>query len=178
MIMPRTIAGLALLLAAPATAQTDGTLGPTSSGSFTINAIYTQPPVDNVQVYGLDDVTFNEELGNLVLPSQQMIFCMIRESNGGNVGVTVTSTDAADTEFKLTSADPMLGGHLLLDLELQTQGGAPVALAHNVESVFSVPAACMEGDAALDSRLDITINGNPTFPETYSKTFLISIAPK
>ena len=173
-------AALALASVTPAIASTDGSLGTTSNGSFNVNAVISTPPVDNVQVTGLNDITFTGTTEDVSMPSQFNIFCIVRQPGGGNVGVTVSSIAAGDTSFLVRSSAP--GGDTIpLVLFMQTMAGVFAPLTEGTEATFAVPSTCSESDSSQYARMEIYLgDGNQLSfaPGNYSATYLVSIAPK
>ena len=183
MTAKKIMASVALLLAAPAMAQTDGMLGPSSAGTFTVNATYTAAPVDNVQVFGLDNIAFNETFdpSNANHPVDEMRFCMIRESSGGNVGVTVfgeSTPENVDMGFAVHNNDLGNPGSVALDMLILPPGGTFTFLQQGMETQFLVPATCSEMDPTQYSVLRIAAYTYPAQAGAYSNTFTVLIAPK
>ena len=183
MTAKKIMASVALLLAAPAMAQTDGMLGPSSSGTFAVNATYTAAPVDNVQVFGLDNINFNEtfNLSDVRFPVDEVRFCMIRESNGGNIGVTVFGTVTPENVglgFAVHNNDLGNPASVQLDMSLLPPGGTFTGLVQGEESLFVVPATCSEADPNQFSVLRVRAATYPEQAGAYSNTFTVLIAPK
>lgn len=177
-ILTASAACLAMAFAGPALAATDGALGQTSNGSFNVTANISAQEFDSVHVYGLEDLVMPGEVGT---PGStwQIYYCMIRTPNAGDIGVTVSSIAAGDTEFLLKSP----GGNLPLIITMSFEDGAQYTqLNEGVEDTFTAPSSCDElnGGEGLpeNARMDFTVNGAPTEAGSYSNTFLISISPK
>lgn len=106
-----SIAALILALAVPGIAQaaTDGTLGPTSTGTFSASITLNSPAGTNVQVLGLNDFNFGQVNGQITtstsIPAQSDAFCLTR-NNAGNVLVTVSQVGVANaTPFSLSDGN-------------------------------------------------------------------------
>lgn len=173
-----SVACLAIAFSGTAVAATDGTLGPTSNGSFNVTANISAPEVDSVHVYGLDDLVFPGTAGE-TQSTWQIFFCMTREPNAGQIGVTISSIAAADTAFLLKSP----GGDLPLIIQLGFEDFDQFQqLNEGTEATYDAPNVCdaeTGGSGNPDSaRMDLTINGVPEDAGSYSNTFLISVAPK
>ena len=170
----------ALLAAAPAYAAADGTLGQTSTGTFNVTAVLSAPQIDNVLVSGLEDVNFAGSTADSFLPDQTMRFCIIRQNNGGDVGITVTSENLADAGFALKDGTTHAIG---LTFTLATPGNVTHSLSYGSETVAAVQSACTKGDLATDSALLISvpppaIGAPPRVAGTYGNFFIITVAPK
>src|SRR5215203_141024 len=123
------LAIIAVSLSAPALAATDGMYGPTSSGSFAVNATISAPFFDNVHVYNLQDFTFNGTEGSPFM-SQTKSFCIIRQ-NGGQVGLTIYS---ASMDMAFLIRDPMnpMGSSTPLTLTVAVGASGQSVMAQGV----------------------------------------------
>ena len=166
------LAVLAVALSAPALAMTDGTYGPTSSGSFNVSATISPPFFDNVHVYNLQDFTFSGYEGDSFM-SQTKSFCVIRQ-NGGMVGLTVYS-GMMDPDFRIKT---MGMDYLPLTLTVSVGGGGPSSLSQGVEQTFTAPAAC-DAMSMTQSSLMVDVQNEAAAAQGYyAGTFLINVAPK
>lgn len=173
---------LAMTLAAPALASSDGTLGPTSSGSFTINATVSQAATDNVQVFGLDDLSLFLEQGSIpgeagTFDSQP--FCIIRSPSGGNVNITISSFDAADTAYLVKSA----GGasQVALNMQINNNNDGVGYVQPEGMPILDVPvsSSCSDvlGDPTSLEMFVIAAGEVTADPGIYSGSFLVTVAP-
>lgn len=173
---------LAMTLAAPALASSDGTLGPTSSGSFTINATVSQAATDNVQVFGLDDLSLFLEQGSI--PGEagtfdSKPFCIIRSPSGGNVNITISSFDAADTAYLVKSA----GGasQVALNMQINNNNDGVGYVQPEGMPILDVPVSSTCSDVLGDPtslEMFVIAAGEVTAdPGIYSGSFLVTVAP-
>lgn len=165
----------AALLAAPAAASSDGTLGPTSTGSFNVSATISPSPVDEVQVFGLDDFSFAGTEGQSSIDSQTKSFCVIRET-GGTVGLTISSFDAADTYFRVKTPG---GADEIQMLFTFHHTGTPsgVTLTEGTEELFPAEATCTDGVTPIALAISL-LNTGSAAAGNYSNSFLVTVAPK
>jgi len=172
---------IAALLAAPAAASIDGTVGTTSNGSFNVTAAVSTPPQDTVQVYNLFDLSFIFSSADSEGFGSNMQFCLVRLPNGGNVGVTVSSIAAGDTDFLIHEASTANTIQLAMTLDSDADGiafsGSP--LVEGTQQTFFAPSACDPGQGKNASLLVAPAPrfGVPFVAGSYSNTFLISVAP-
>lgn len=178
-----SVAILAMMLAAPALASSDGTLGPTSTGSFTVNATVSQPTTDNVQVFGLDDFSLSPEQGSV--PGEagtfdSKTFCIIRSPSGGNVSIQILSFDPADTSYVVKT--PGGGNQIELSLHITNNSEGMVYQPVYPLPVSDVPVSSTCNDVAGDPtalELSVVTAGEVTgAPGIYSGAFLITVGPQ
>lgn len=169
-----TLALIAFTLAAPAVASSDGTLGPTSNGTFTVSVAISPTAIDNVRVYGLDDIsvagTEGQELEN---GAQQ--FCITRET-GGQIGLTISSFDAADTYFRVKKAGSV--DEVQMTVHVFPWVGTDAAMVEGTEQVFDASATCTEGNSGFFNMSLVMLNTATAAPGNYSNSFLVTVAPK
>jgi hypothetical protein len=167
------LAIIAVTLAAPALASTDGMYGPTSSGSFDVQATISPPFFDNVHVYNLQDFTFSGTEGSSFM-SQTKSFCVIRQC-GGLIGLTIYSA-MMDMDFRVR--EPMGMNSIPLTLTVTVSGGSQSVMSQGVEQTFTAPADCSPMSMTL-SNLQIDVPTAATAPQGYyTGTFLVNVAPK
>ena len=164
-------AALALSLALPCIAQaaTDGTPGPTSTGTFTAT-VTASAPVDNlVEVAGLEDLIFAPVLisptGNSGAQTASTNFCLAR-SNQGDVQVTVFQAGVADgNAMNLNTSTGGLSPEIrfipLTSFNVRDGSGDPAATITTSGQKFNAQPrhdACSVGQPAnIDHRITITI---------------------
>lgn len=174
-----SVAIVAWTLAAPALAASDGVLGPTSSGSFTVNATVSQATSDNVQVFGLDDYSLSWIEG-VAGDSETHSFCIIRTPAGGTVSITISSFDAADTTYLVKT--PGGGDQVTLTMSIESlSDGVPFDPAEGTPFPgVQVSSSCNDiaGDATSQTLEVATATAIPEGSAgIYSGSFLITVAP-
>lgn len=91
-------AALAIVLLTPqiAFAATDGTPGVTSTGTFNATLTVTPPTTDTVQIIGLEDVVFSEQVYShsnpTAFPQTDSYVCLLR-TGPGNVRLSISQPD-------------------------------------------------------------------------------------
>jgi hypothetical protein len=179
-ILPALLACASMMVAAPAVASSDGALGHSSSGTFTVTATISPATTDNVRVFGLDDFSFSGSEGGSI-NSQEKPFCIIRTPSGGGVGVTISSFDAPAAGSPFVVKTPGGAGEIQLTIALYDAGqqiyfpvtqGAPTSV--------QAASACTEvaGDPALGLMAIQLLNTSSANPGNYSNSFLITVAPE
>ena len=121
-LAPLALAALALGMTAPAMAATDGQLGTTSTGDFTLAIQVNAPPPSQVEIIGLDDVIFTVTTNNSsdsVSSSASFNYFCINRSDAGDV----------------TLRFDQFGGNLDTSPVLQGPGSGP---ASTIEADFTV----------------------------------------
>lgn len=165
---------LATALSTPASAATDGTLGPTSTGTFNISATMSPAPTPNVHVFGLDDFAFTGTVGEN-LNAQSDRFCVVRD-NGGLVGLTISSSDAADSDFRVKT--PGGASTIVFGVIVDTTAGTMIEMNEGVESQFIAAGECL--DNGVDGWL-LSLNpigyGGPG-DGSFSNQFIVTVSPK
>lgn len=165
---------LAATLTAPASAATDGTPGTTSTGTFNVSATMSLPPAVNVHVFGLDDFSFTGTVG-VPLDGQSDRFCAIRD-NGGFVGLTISSSDAADTDFRVKTPDGT--STIVFGVIVDTTAGTMIEMEEGVESQFIAAGECVDNgiDGWLMSFVPIGYGGPGD--GSFSNQFIVTVSPK
>lgn len=164
-------AALALSLALPSIAQaaTDGTPGPTSTGTFTATVTASVPVGNLVEVAGLEDLIFAPVLisaaGNSGAQTASTDFCLAR-SNQGDVRVTVFQAGVADgnamnLNTSTGSPSPEIRFIPLTAFDVRDGFGDPAATITTSGQTFVTrprPDACSVGQPVnIDHRISITI---------------------
>jgi len=169
-----SLAIIAFSLATPAVASSDGTLGPTSNGTFTVSVAISPTAIDNVRVYGLDDMSFSGTEGQTIDSSGQQ-FCITRET-GGQIGLTISSFDAADTYYRVKKA----GGadEVQMLFHVFPWVGTDAAMVEGAEQVFDASDVCTEGNSGFFNLSVSLLNTATAVAGNYSNSFLVTVAPK
>ena len=176
-------AALALMLPHAAMAAQDGPPGATSTGSFDVTLTVQPPVTDQVQVVGLDDVSFGSvglSTGQTIVAQQQDFFCLNR-TIPGDVLVTFEqmSDPPADASFRM-SKDAV--SHLPFYIKMYDINGQETAVERGVQ--FPSPRSmdfCTAATAGpvVGHRIAVTPAPIPTGTPNglYSTTIQITIAP-
>lgn len=166
------LAFVAVTLTAPALASTDGTYGPTSTGTFNVTAAIAPAGTDNVQVSGLDDFTFMGTEGMGIMGQTQQ-FCLIRQ-DGGPVNVTISDSTPGDMVYRVAQVMGM--NYVGLTLAVTVNGGMQAVMSDQGTQTFTAPALC---DMMSFSSLQIDVpNGDMAAVGNYSGTFTVLVAPQ
>ncbi len=164
-----TLAILGVMLPYGAHAATDGTPGPTSTGTFSAT-VTASAPVDNlVEVAGLEDLIFAPVLisptGNSGAQTASTNFCLAR-SNQGDVQVTVFQAGIADgSPMNLNTStggpSPEIRFIPLTAFNVVDGSGDPAASVTTSGQTFTTRPrsdACSVGQPVnIDHRISITI---------------------
>ena len=169
---------LSLLLAAPAAASTQGSFGPTSTGSVTINASVP----GRVRISGLNDVTFTNVDPSLAASNAQNV-CVW--SNTSTRGYTITATGSgAANAFTLASGSLPAVPYSVewAQTSGQTSGSSLVAgTALTGQTSTAINSDCTAGPAASASL--VVSMGSSTLQSmiagvTYNGTLTLVVAPE
>lgn len=178
---------LALATAANlAGAATQGTLGASSTGTFT-NTFIGAPR--QVQVLGLKDATMSTSSGNVRsafstvdAPGVADKFCVV-DTSGGAVKLTVTGSNLQGTDDRFL-AKSSAGESLFYYQSFYTDSGAPVG--KNLSTTgFTVPATvartsaaqCGDGNVTKSIVLFDTTTGLPATGRSYIETVTVVATP-
>lgn len=184
------LAALLLMCVLPGAvhAATDGTLGPTSTGTFTATAQINPPVQQQVQVFGLDDFVFapvTRVAGQTThVTSVTKRFCINNHSPGGGpISVTVSQTGEAGN-FSLKGNN---GRSLPLSITLDNPWAMGISRISNFSITINgnVDASCTQAalDAGTGNITTITIAPNRIAPDSDASDgdlqgqFSITISP-
>lgn len=168
------IAASALLAATPALAAQNGTLGPTSTGSFDATLTIEAQPQAQVRVSGLTDLAF----GTIQAGAPQVInrttpVCIYATTPQG---ASLTVSQAGGTGFRMTSGANTVG--LSLSLFNNVTGTPPTSVS-NGTAIFlptnTVSETCATGGAFEIQATAVT--SSTTSPGNYSGTITLLVAP-
>jgi hypothetical protein len=191
------IASIALMLADPAFAATDGQPGATSTGSFNVTLTVSPPVGDTVQIIGLDDFALNAVVGPNGLVNSgggfglnAFDYVCFNKSAPGAVTVTVDQPEIASGIAQFDNEPTIFTNRL-------TNGshdvGVFIRIIHNgvvqpsSGSIFTLnaannPAVCNANTAnGIDASglevgiLNVTTNP-PVAAGSYAKTFTLTLA--
>jgi hypothetical protein len=188
-IIQTTAIALALLVPLSANAAVDGTLGATSTGSFSVNMTLTPPPSTQVQVLGLDDI----DLGSVPLTAGGQLsanfslvrpFC-INRNTPGTIGLKIDGGYVNNGFFWIKSAVVDANGffrHVQLNVSLTKLDSSEVNLYKNTIVPGIIPTtSCTATTNAPGAAMFLTIgpNGSNTYiPGNYSETFTVLVVPE
>lgn len=171
---------LAAAITVPAFASSDGTPGASSSGTFTVTAtVGPAAPGDTVHVFGLDDFSLSWAQGSSG-DAEEHSFCIVSSNPaGGQVSITVSSFDAADTGFVVKEPASATQIPLFVGVVSNSQGlGHPMIEGTPVPG-FTIAGSCT--DSPVDPNAFIlqvnTDDGASAGQGTYFGSFLITVAP-
>ena len=170
-----SVALLAAALASPALAASDGTLGPTSTGTFTVQASISADAADDVHIYGLEDFAFSGNEGGTI-DGQAKIFCMIRTPDNGDVDVTITSFDAADTYFRVRTPGGADEVQMLLNI-FSSITAQFYLMTEGTPETIPVEDNCNEAGTPQFQLSISLLNTATANPGNYSGSFLVTVAP-
>jgi hypothetical protein len=174
------LAALALGMAAPAMAATDGTPGVTSVGKFDVSLNLNAPPAPVVQVYGIEDIamgTFElNPTSSTTIPDQNMYFC-VSNSAGPNVIITV-SQNGHSGAFKLAGpgGDIGIGAGVYYRAVTETPGSFSNGASFTLPTT---PSGCSASSGAAEAHnlgftsFDVQAG---TQPGNYTATMTITVA--
>ena len=177
-----SVALFAMALAAPAVASSDGVPGPTSSGTFTVTATVTEEATDDVHVYGLGDLSLFFAPGAIAGTAGTFDgepFCITRSPSGGDVNLTISSFDAADTEFVVKTPGGANQAYFYIRIDNTSNGGEFFDPIDGTQfSAVPVSASCSDvlGEPGT-LRMEAVLSGTATVPGVYSGSFLLTVAP-
>jgi hypothetical protein len=169
---------LAAALAAPAGASSDGALGPTSNGTFSVTATIGPAVTDDVQVYGLNDFAFAGNEGDTI-NNQEQPFCIIRTPGGGQVTLTISSFTNAGAGFYVRT--PGGANEIQMLVSIYDQGDAVYyPLTESLGMTLQVTDACTDSgaDPAVQLLSISLLNTNNAVAGNYSNSFLVTVAPQ
>ncbi len=177
----KRILAAAALLATPtlANAATDGSLGATSTGSFSVNLTLNAQPTSQVQILGLDDYEFGSVTAIEGLPPLAQNFCLNR-NDAGLVQVTMSQPNNQGVVFELFGS---AGGRLQVLAEIEVSNGQGAILFPNrsreVRQTPGCTASSGFGPFGPAHQLSIRpVLGQGATPDgQYSGTFTILISP-
>jgi hypothetical protein len=188
-IIQTTAIALALLVPLSANAAVDGTLGATSTGSFSVNMTLTPPPSTQVQVLGLDDI----DLGSVPLTAGGQLstvnnytrpFCVNRNTPG-TVGLKIDGGWVNNGSLWLTNAVAEANGFIgrvQLNVTLTKLDGSQVIIYKNLTVPGIVPTtSCTATTSAQGQAMFLnvgTASGNTYRPGDYSETFTMLVVPE
>lgn len=178
-----------LLLIPSAQAATQGTLGPTSSGSYVVTANGPATPAQ-VQVLNVSDVTLTNSSRVSWDPSRpgvSMQFCLV-QTQGGAVNLSVSSASGSDSQgwlLKTANNESVTYVADLYSVSPETRLGGSVGGSSNylvnVAAGVAVTssATCGAGNLRSDIRLVNQAGMPQTFPaRTYTDTITIVASPQ
>lgn len=175
------LAALTLAASSAAFASTNGTVGPTSTGTFSAGFNVIAPPVADVQVYGLTD--FVQAISPGFSTTYSQYFCVTR-SETGPVSLTITAPvfSQGATGFELFSGVTTAGVPIVLPVTVRSihpsmqtfsniGNGAPI--------VFTANPTCTDDTAqAYDIGIGVVVPVNQLTGFVYQNTFTLLVAPQ
>ena len=190
-LLKLTALAIAFISPAIAHAATDGTLGPTSTGTFGATLTINDSNVTHVQIVGLDDIAFGTIDANAgaiqnPLASGDSWVCLKR-SNPGLVRLTVSQTIAGVPGFGMISSIDSNGDGSLdrvpIALLLTDVAGRREEILANGEALppfAPSPASCTTASSGTTNAHKLVLvlpAQNDALPGNYSATFVALLAP-
>jgi hypothetical protein len=180
-VLKTAAAAMALAIPGIATAATDGTLGATSTGSFTAS-LTVAPNTDNfVQIVGLDDIAFTGLVAGFEGPigAQVTYFCL-NKNTPGNVKLTADKPSGGLSPGEYT---PQLNGPVYLQFRLLSpvNGFTPFSGDGWAFLPATDPNACNASSGsgvAYTFETRLSTGGTPLVEGTYSDTYTLTLAPE
>ncbi len=167
-----------LLLTSPATAATNGSLGPTSTGSVIINASVP----GRVRISGLSDVTFANVDPSVAASNAQSV-CVWSNTSTRGYSITATGSGTASAFSLASGALPVVPYTVAWASTSGQTSGAALATGTALTGQTSTAANsdCSAGPAASASL--VVSMGSPTLQTmtagvTYNGTLTLVVAPE
>lgn len=166
----------------PAFAATDGTVGPTSTGTMQVSITLEAAPVPDVQIFGLEDIAFGSQQTDIFQIQTGRQFCITR-SDGGSVNLTITDNVIPDSfvdptiTFALEEVNS--GNFLPMKINIYPPAGGDLeSMSEGTPQVFSASPTCSEQVSAEVFGISVII---PVDPDdalgSYSSTLTLLVAP-
>lgn len=167
-----------LAAATPAFAATDGTVGPTSTGTMQVSISLEQPPASDVQIFGLDDIAFGSHQTDIFQIQTGRTFCMTK-SDGGTVNLMIIDNvnPNAFADPSITFALANAGVFLPMKIDIHEPAGQVLGMIEGFAIQFTASPTCIDGGAG-DFAISVTIPVDPSDAlGSYSSTLTLLVAP-